>query len=566
MAYRTRCFQVAFLAVAYAASVSTVGATDISGTISTTTWTAANSPYRVIDTVTIPSGETLTVEAGVDVLFDADVQFIVEGAIHVYGTESDSVRFLNGAADMWRGIRISGGDSSSFAFTRISGGNARATENQRGGGIGVLDTATRLYMTNSVVAGNSAEVYGGGLWNFYATTRLEKCVIAWNTGQSGGGGISNSVGTVILTNCTVANNFASASGGGSMNFSDGVMVVTNSIYWANQGVQVYRSGGSVTTVYCDIQGGRTGTGNIDADPLFQNPNEGDYRLRTGSPCINKGDPASPLDPDGTRADIGAFYKTNYGDASGDGTVTAYDASVVLLYVVRTLGEINQLTADVTGNGVVSSYDASHILARSIYPDYVFPVETNSPGKPAVLPVVAWAQDDDLWELRSDATSPYGITLELRMVVGTEVHSSALLASSRDGEIVRVAVAGMGNETAILRVRGEYPPIVVSATFNEMPISIATPISFSLAQNAPNPFNPVTSLRFSIPEACEVLLAVYDVSGRLVRTLISSELAAGLHEVMWDARDDAGRAVASGVYVYRLTAGTDVAVRRMTLVR
>jgi len=64
----------------------------------------------------------------------------------------------------------------------------------------------------------------------------------------------------------------------------------------------------------------------------------------------------------------------------------------------------------------------------------------------------------------------------------------------------------------------------------------------------------------------VSLTIYDVNGRLVRTLVSGDRAAGMHEVVWDARDDAGRTIASGVYVYRLTAGADVAVRRMVLVR
>ena len=62
------------------------------------------------------------------------------------------------------------------------------------------------------------------------------------------------------------------------------------------------------------------------------------------------------------------------------------------------------------------------------------------------------------------------------------------------------------------------------------------------------------------------MAIYDVNGRLVRTLVDGALPVGLHDVVWDARDNTGRAVASGVYVYRLTSGADVAMRRMVLVR
>ena len=91
-------------------------------------------------------------------------------------------------------------------------------------------------------------------------------------------------------------------------------------------------------------------------------------------------------------------------------------------------------------------------------------------------------------------------------------------------------------------------------------------TFALFTNYPNPFNPSTTIRFGLPESGAVSLTIYDVNGRLVRTLVSSYLAAGMHEVVWGARDDAGRAVANGVYVYRLNAGEDVAVRRMVLVR
>ncbi len=99
-----------------------------------------------------------------------------------------------------------------------------------------------------------------------------------------------------------------------------------------------------------------------------------------------------------------------------------------------------------------------------------------------------------------------------------------------------------------------------------PSSVSQPVPFHLAQNVPNPFNPITTIHFGLPESGSVRLVIYDVNGRLVRTLVAGHRAAGKHEAKWDARDEAGRAVASGVYVYRLTAGADVAVQRMVFVR
>ncbi|MCK4654592.1 MAG: hypothetical protein KAU01_09100, partial [Candidatus Cloacimonetes bacterium] len=62
-----------------------------------------------------------------------------------------------------------------------------------------------------------------------------------------------------------------------------------------------------TATYSDIEDGWTGTGNINSDPMFVNPGSGDYHLQSTSPCIDAGDPASPLDPDSTVADMGAYY-------------------------------------------------------------------------------------------------------------------------------------------------------------------------------------------------------------------------------------------------------------------
>ncbi|MFN2371778.1 MAG: FlgD immunoglobulin-like domain containing protein, partial [Candidatus Krumholzibacteriia bacterium] len=89
---------------------------------------------------------------------------------------------------------------------------------------------------------------------------------------------------------------------------------------------------------------------------------------------------------------------------------------------------------------------------------------------------------------------------------------------------------------------------------------------SLAQNFPNPFNPQTFIDFALPQAGRVSLKVYDGRGRLVRTLADGSRPAGPHRVVWDGRDDAGRAAASGVYHYVLkTADRDLR-RKMTLLR
>jgi len=83
---------------------------------------------------------------------------------------------------------------------------------------------------------------------------------------------------------------------------------------------------------------------------------------------------------------------------------------------------------------------------------------------------------------------------------------------------------------------------------------------------PNPFNPLTTLHFDLPVGGRVRLEVYDVRGKLVRSLLDVELPAGSHEAVWDGRDSGGRTMASGSYFARLEAGRKLQTVRISLVR
>jgi hypothetical protein len=118
----------------------------------------------------------------------------------------------------------------------------------------------------------------------------------------------------------------------------------------------------------------------------------------------------------------------------------------------------------------------------------------------------------------------------------------------------------GNEST-MQTRTDQPavPQGVNAVFS-------SPYRFELSQNAPNPFNPSTTIRLSLAETGNTRLDVYNMNGQLVRTLIDGNMTAGPHEITWDGTDAVGRQIASGVYLYRLSAGENVQVRRMVLVR
>ena len=94
-----------------------------------------------------------------------------------------------------------------------------------------------------------------------------------------------------------------------------------------------------------------------------------------------------------------------------------------------------------------------------------------------------------------------------------------------------------------------------------------PTSFSLTDNFPNPFNPTTTIQYALPQAADVELTVYNVVGQVVRTLVAEQQSAGRYAVEWDATDDSGHSLSSGMYFYRLQAGGEFReVKKMLLLK
>ncbi len=138
-----------------------------------------------------------------------------------------------------------------------------------------------------------------------------------------------------------------------------------------------------------------------------------------------------------------------------------------------------------------------------------------------------------------------------------------------GEVARITLETSGEESALriceidvrdinnkaYRIEGDedYRPGFI-------------PSSYALKQNYPNPFNPVTTIAFDIVEAGRVRIDIYDVSGRMVRTLLNESRDPGRHRIEWNGRDNSGSTVPSGIYFYRINAGEFTATRKMILLR
>lgn len=107
-------------------------------------------------------------------------------------------------------------------------------------------------------------------------------------------------------------------------------------------------------------------------------------------------------------------------------------------------------------------------------------------------------------------------------------------------------------------------IIYTTATNVQNQNAALPEKFELAQNFPNPFNPTTTIKYTLAKNTSVVLKIFDTHGRLVKTLINQNQPAGFHRVIWDGKTAAGENAASGIYLYKMAAGDFVQTRKMAL--
>jgi hypothetical protein len=96
--------------------------------------------------------------------------------------------------------------------------------------------------------------------------------------------------------------------------------------------------------------------------------------------------------------------------------------------------------------------------------------------------------------------------------------------------------------------------------------LGVPETFALHQNHPNPFNPITNIRFDIPEESHVKLDIYNIAGQRVTTLVNGTMRPGFHSIRWNGTNDNGKQLASGMYIYRISGGKFTAVKKLVLMK
>jgi len=306
------------------------------------------------------------------------------------------------------------------------------------------------------------------------------------------------------------------------------VTLRNCICWDNEPYEINAlgddNGHHLTFEYSDIEGGRDGIrgndngeivwgdGNIDEDPEFVNPNRNDYTLTDDSPCIDTGDPESDDDPDGTRADMGAFYFHQR-----DIAVEPLELSFGLVES----GQHDSLMITISNTGRTEL----QISAQSIIPDDTPFMISQGGGECEIAPESeheSWIRFAPLESVEFEAT--------LRIE-----------SDDPDEEIIEILITG-----SALSVRND----------NDL-----TPIEFGIVSIHPNPFNATTTITYSMPSAGIVELRLFDLSGREVTTFVNERRQSGIHTATLIASD-----LPSGLYFVRLKASDQMFTQKVMLIR
>jgi hypothetical protein len=217
---------------------------------------------------------------------------------------------------------------------------------------------------------------------------------------------------------------------------------------------------------------------------------------------------------------------------------------------------------------VSAHSTNPSLFYDSPADSGYSVDNIAPGVPLGMSVAynTGSGNQISWDDSPEPDFQYyrvyrGESEEFVPVPGNMVHetsTSSWTDPDHDGSDVYYKVSALdhsGNES------GPASPETVTGD-DHLPM----PQSFALYQNAPNPFNPSTLIRFDLPHAAHVNLRIYNAGGKLVAEIADGIMDAGRREVVWKGRDRSGSRVASGIYFYRLTAGDFSQTRKMVLLR
>jgi len=500
--------------------------TDVAAGTVSGTWTSANSPYYINGEITVPDGETLTIEPGVEVVFMGHYKFNVQGRLLAVGTKNDTIRFTAEDKETgWHGIRFMStpntNDTSKIAYCSFKYGKANTGSGlDRAGGAMLISGFDKVVVSNCLFDSNMQS--GEGM----------------DPPEAGPAILVNDA-SPIITNSTFSNN-TGTQGSAVVCKGSSHGTISNSIFSNNTGsyapIVVYEPGGPIVS-------GNTISNNI---------------ATYGPGGILIGNGSSP------------WVENNiiiYNQAPGAGGIGCSTSGKAILIN----NTIAYNVASTNGGGIWCELDSDPILINNI-------VYGNSAaaGKQVYLadaysdPIVAYC---DVEGGRDGFGGPgaganYSGLYENNIDVNPLFKNTALddyrLSSYSlciGAGIDSVEISGVWYYAPSIDFGGWPRPYPADSKpdigarehprgipFTDVEREVGNPTVYALYQNYPNPFNPSTCIQYAVGNRQFVSLKIYDILGNEVATLVQEEKPAGRYEVTWNAGN-----LSSGVYFYRLQA-------------
>ncbi|MDP8239197.1 MAG: T9SS type A sorting domain-containing protein [Candidatus Hatepunaea meridiana] len=510
-------------------------------------FTLEGSPYIVDQGLLINEGDTLIIDAGVEILFDEYGDLWCRGTLLANGTVDDSILFDTYTEDYWCTIFLYSEGTPLLSHCILRNTTDEMDDDEepyaiRASGSFVIENcffdnlpySVRAFGEDIIIRGCRFTGGAGLLVGWYGPL-IEQCIFeetgiqiaGWDP-DSGGVTVNNCVFNGYISTVSLSfsvKNSIFSSGGISwypMNpfesdirpeieyntFNDG-----SELYLRNQYAPDCYIAGFDTLDRVNANGDSTDRyGNLFMDPQLIGGDDfrDQYFLSDDSPCIDAGDPESAPDPDGTRADIGAFH-FHQRDIELASDTLLFETPGSLDSAAITICNIGLTTLTITAQSITPG--DSHFSIGNGNGEFV--IESESEHTTCIL-------------FAPDEAGEYEAVLHIESDDPDEEEVEVLLIGTALG-------VGLSDE--------------------------ALPTEFSITGIYPNPFNSNITITYSVPVIAQTSLVIYDISGRKAATLVDSKTEPGIHKTTFNANN-----LATGIYFVRMTALDVVQTRKVMLIR
>jgi len=496
--------------------------------------------YAVTGDISVAAGDSLFIEPGAVLRFDGSYYFMVLGYLHAAGAVNDSIRFVNGPDLDWGGIWLWGDDScleycvvegSSFrglwctTSSLISHCSIRNNTTSSGDGAGIYcSSMANATIEHCVIENNAASGRGGGIYIELSAPTIVDCVIRTNHSGGGGGGIyidgwANETVVPTIADCEIIENSSDNHGAGIHSYRANVDIVRCTISY-NSCVGMIGA-----AVYSHSVGAEPMTTSIDHCVIAGNAGLGAIWIEFDALAEISYCTLSDNIMIGSNGAAIGFFQT--GPSSIVGTIIEGTEG----HAVRRVSQVALTYCDFHGN---SGGD-------------LHPWGANLPGFGEVVDVNA----------NGDPCDVFMNIFEPPEFVDPESDDYHLQASS--------ACIDAGDPDSPLDPDDTTADI--GALYYDQVVAVwDVPVNAPVLAVYPNPFNPQTTISFSLGIGGSAKVAVFDVTGHRVTTLADRAFANGEHSLLWRGCDVAGRAMPSGTYIVRLETESSVEARKVMLLR